>query len=60
MPTSGRLCGSPTMSGPAHRGVARFVEVGPDAVLTAMVAEISDTASAVPLLRKDRHEPIGP
>ena len=39
-------------------GVSRFVEVGPGTALTSMVAEISDAASAVPLLRKDRPEPI--
>ncbi|WP_347359826.1 SDR family NAD(P)-dependent oxidoreductase, partial [Streptomyces sp. 150FB] len=39
----------------ASRGVNRFVEVGPDGVLTAMVRELggSDT-TAVPLSRRDR------
>ncbi|KIF76834.1 hypothetical protein QR77_29215, partial [Streptomyces sp. 150FB] len=34
-------------------GVARFVEVGPDGVLSAMVGELTD-ATAVPLSRHDR------
>ncbi|MBB4689031.1 acyl transferase domain-containing protein/acyl carrier protein [Amycolatopsis jiangsuensis] len=40
----------------AGHGVARFVEVGPDAVLSALVRQDSD-ALVVPVLRKDRAEP---
>ncbi|WP_160310967.1 acyltransferase domain-containing protein, partial [Streptomyces sp. 150FB] len=36
------------------RGVSRFVEVGPDGVLAAMVGELSDGSTAVPLARRDR------
>jgi acyl transferase domain-containing protein len=38
-------------------GVSRFVEIGPDGVLTAMAREsLPDDAVLVPLLRKDRAE----
>ncbi|WP_326565377.1 type I polyketide synthase [Amycolatopsis rhabdoformis] len=37
-------------------GVGRFVEVGPDGVLSALVRRTS-TATVVPVLRKDRPEP---
>ncbi|WP_425427106.1 SDR family NAD(P)-dependent oxidoreductase [Actinophytocola xinjiangensis] len=39
-------------------GVTRFLELGPDAVLTAMVGECApDPVLAVPALRRDRDEP---
>ncbi len=38
------------------QGVSRFVEVGPDGVLSALVRQSSD-AVVVPVLRKDRSEP---
>ncbi|WUW38598.1 SDR family NAD(P)-dependent oxidoreductase [Micromonospora rifamycinica] len=38
----------------AARGVTRFVEIGPDSVLTAMVADCVDDAVAVPLQRRVR------
>ncbi|MEV0598848.1 type I polyketide synthase [Streptomyces sp. NPDC050315] len=40
-------------------GVTRFLELGPDAVLTAMAQQTveSDSAALVPALRKDRPEP---
>ncbi|WP_280298696.1 type I polyketide synthase [Nocardia neocaledoniensis] len=40
----------------ADRGVSRFAEVGPDAVLTPMIAQTVDDAAAiaVPLARRDR------
>ncbi|GAA3548077.1 type I polyketide synthase [Amycolatopsis ultiminotia] len=38
------------------QGVGRFVEVGPDGVLSALLRQISD-APVVPVLRKDRPEP---
>ena len=37
-------------------GVTRFVEVGPDAVLTAAIAESAEDAVVVPVLRRDRDE----
>jgi acyl transferase domain-containing protein len=40
----------------AARGVTRFVEVGPDGVLSGMAAEILDDAVLVPLLRSGRDE----
>ncbi|GAB3386546.1 type I polyketide synthase [Amycolatopsis echigonensis] len=40
----------------AAQGVGRFVEVGPDGVLSALVRQTSD-ALVVPVLRKDREEP---
>ena len=39
-------------------GVTRFVEVGPGTALTSMVAEVPDAATAVPMLRKGRPEPV--
>ncbi|WP_328338430.1 type I polyketide synthase [Micromonospora sp. NBC_00421] len=38
----------------AARGVTRFVEIGPDSVLTAMVGDCVDDAVAIPLQRRDR------
>jgi acyl transferase domain-containing protein len=40
----------------AARGVTRFVEVGPDGVLSGMAAEILGDAVLVPLLRSGRDE----
>ncbi|MFY1627604.1 SDR family NAD(P)-dependent oxidoreductase [Micromonospora sp. WMMD735] len=40
----------------AARGVTRFVEIGPDSVLTAMVADCVDDAVAIPLQRRDREQ----
>src|SRR5438270_7493650 len=40
-------------------GVTRFVEVGPGTALTSMVAEAEESVLSVPMLRKDRPEPIG-
>ncbi|MGW7534401.1 SDR family NAD(P)-dependent oxidoreductase [Amycolatopsis sp. NPDC054798] len=40
----------------AKQGAGRFVEVGPDGVLSALVRQTSD-AFVVPVLRKDREEP---
>ncbi|MFF1910008.1 SDR family NAD(P)-dependent oxidoreductase, partial [Kitasatospora sp. NPDC058218] len=41
----------------AAQGVTRFVEVGPDGVLTAMAREsVADDVLLVPVLRKDRGE----
>ncbi|MEU6582384.1 type I polyketide synthase [Nocardia sp. NPDC046763] len=37
----------------ARLGVGRFAEVGPDAVLTPMVAQTLDTATAIALTRRD-------
>ncbi len=37
-------------------GVTAFVEVGPDATLTALVEAVADASLAVPLLRRDRDE----
>ena len=39
----------------AERGATTFLELGPDAVLTPMVAESTDS-TVVPLLRKDRDD----
>jgi len=39
-------------------GITRFVEVGPGTALTSMVAESSQDASAVAMLRKGRPEPV--
>nr|WP_052069266.1 type I polyketide synthase [Streptacidiphilus albus] len=41
----------------AAAGVTTFVELGPDATLTALVREALPDAVAVPLLRRDRDEP---
>ncbi|SBT43804.1 Acyl transferase domain-containing protein [Micromonospora auratinigra] len=38
------------------RGVTRFVEIGPDSVLTAMVADCAPDAAAVALQRRDRDQ----
>ncbi|MFI0816166.1 type I polyketide synthase [Streptomyces sp. NPDC021115] len=38
-------------------GVTTFVEIGPDAVLTALAREALPEAAAVPLLRPRHHEP---
>ncbi|MEU1607897.1 SDR family NAD(P)-dependent oxidoreductase, partial [Micromonospora matsumotoense] len=38
----------------AARGVTRFVEIGPDSVLTAMVADCVEGATAIPLQRRKR------
>ncbi|TLP50432.1 type I polyketide synthase, partial [Microbispora triticiradicis] len=41
----------------AAQGVTRFVELGPDAVLTAMARQTVGTGALLPTLRKDRQEP---
>ncbi|WP_432905341.1 SDR family NAD(P)-dependent oxidoreductase [Micromonospora matsumotoense] len=44
----------------AARGVTRFIEIGPDSVLTAMVADCVEDAVAIPLQRRHRgqaHDP---
>ncbi|MGH9058650.1 MAG: type I polyketide synthase, partial [Acidimicrobiales bacterium] len=40
----------------AGRGATRFLELGPDGVLSALAAEIAPGVEAVPVLRKDRSE----
>ncbi|WP_328338432.1 type I polyketide synthase [Micromonospora sp. NBC_00421] len=40
----------------AARGVTRFVEIGPDSVLTAMVADCVDDVAAIALQRRDRDQ----
>ncbi|QDY07369.1 SDR family NAD(P)-dependent oxidoreductase [Micromonospora sp. HM134] len=40
----------------AARGVTRFVEIGPDSVLTAMVADCVEDAAAIALQRRDREQ----
>ncbi|OWV12365.1 polyketide synthase [Micromonospora wenchangensis] len=40
----------------AARGVTRFVEIGPDSVLTAMAADSVDGAACIPLQRRDRDQ----
>ncbi|MFE7872329.1 SDR family NAD(P)-dependent oxidoreductase, partial [Micromonospora humida] len=40
----------------AARGVTRFVEIGPDSVLTAMVADCVQDAVAIALQRRDREQ----
>jgi acyl transferase domain-containing protein/acyl carrier protein len=43
----------------SDQGVTRFVEVGPDGVLTALAKQfLPESAAVVPLLRKDRGEPV--
>ncbi|KAB1139947.1 SDR family NAD(P)-dependent oxidoreductase, partial [Streptomyces luteolifulvus] len=37
-------------------GVGTYLEIGPDAVLTALAQETADAATAVPLLRRNRDE----
>ncbi|SBT43789.1 type I polyketide synthase [Micromonospora auratinigra] len=39
-----------------ERGVTRFVEIGPDSVLTAMVTDCAPDAAAIPLQRRDREQ----
>ncbi|MCP2342695.1 type I polyketide synthase [Actinomadura rupiterrae] len=39
-------------------GVTSFIEIGPDAVLTALVRSALPEADAVPVLRRDRSEPL--
>ncbi|MFE0028456.1 SDR family NAD(P)-dependent oxidoreductase [Amycolatopsis sp. NPDC059021] len=41
----------------AEAGVSRMAEVGPDAVLTAMVRETREDVSVAPMMRRDRPEP---
>ncbi|MEV0335653.1 type I polyketide synthase [Nocardia sp. NPDC050717] len=41
----------------ADAGVSRFVEVGPDAVLTPMIAQTLDTATAVALTKRNSADP---
>ncbi|SCF50077.1 Ketoacyl-synthetase C-terminal extension, partial [Micromonospora matsumotoense] len=43
----------------AARGVTRFVEIGPDSVLTAMVGECVEDTAAIPLQRRDRDQVTG-
>ncbi|MER5808620.1 type I polyketide synthase [Streptomyces sp. NPDC002033] len=45
------------MAALAAQGVSRFVELGPDGVLSAMGADCVEGAVFVPVLRKDRAEP---
>ncbi|WP_194820718.1 type I polyketide synthase [Micromonospora sp. S-DT3-3-22] len=40
----------------AARGVTRFIEIGPDSVLTAMVADSVDDAVTIALQRRDREQ----
>nr|WCD56677.1 polyketide synthase [Micromonospora sp.] len=40
----------------AARGVTRFIEIGPDSVLTAMVADCVEDAAAIALQRRDREQ----
>ncbi|MEV6704451.1 type I polyketide synthase, partial [Micromonospora wenchangensis] len=40
----------------AARGVTRFVEIGPDSVLTAMVADCVEDATAIALQRRKREQ----
>ena len=40
----------------AARGVTRFVEIGPDSVLTAMAADSVDGVACIPLQRRDRDQ----
>ncbi|WP_449288908.1 type I polyketide synthase, partial [Micromonospora mangrovi] len=42
----------------AELGVTRFVELGPDAALVAAVEETRTDVLAVPVLRRDRAEPV--
>ncbi|MET8874231.1 SDR family NAD(P)-dependent oxidoreductase [Nocardia sp. NPDC004604] len=41
----------------ADMGVTRFAEVGPDAVLTPMIAQTLDTATAIALARRNNADP---
>ncbi|WP_330249895.1 SDR family NAD(P)-dependent oxidoreductase [Nocardia sp. NBC_00565] len=41
----------------AGMGVARFAEVGPDAVLTPMIAQTLETATTIPLTRRNNADP---
>ncbi|MFL5911049.1 MAG: SDR family NAD(P)-dependent oxidoreductase, partial [Gaiellaceae bacterium] len=41
----------------AHDGVTRFLEVGPDGVLTALTQQTLEDAFAVPAIRRRREEP---
>ncbi|WP_431952958.1 SDR family NAD(P)-dependent oxidoreductase [Nocardia lijiangensis] len=41
----------------ADMGVSRFAEVGPDAVLTPMIAQTLDTATAIALTRRNNADP---
>ncbi|MFI7665477.1 SDR family NAD(P)-dependent oxidoreductase [Nocardia sp. NPDC049526] len=41
----------------AAMGVSRFAEVGPDAVLTPMIAQTLDTATTIPLTRRNDADP---
>ncbi|WP_433232112.1 type I polyketide synthase [Micromonospora sp. CA-248260] len=43
----------------AARGVTRFVEIGPDSVLTAMVADCVEDTAAIALQRRDRDQVTG-
>ncbi|MGW5106291.1 SDR family NAD(P)-dependent oxidoreductase [Nocardia sp. NPDC004123] len=42
----------------AELGVSRFAEVGPDAVLTPMIAQTLDTATTIALTRRDNASPV--
>ncbi|CAM5392992.1 type I polyketide synthase [Streptomyces chartreusis] len=42
-----------------EQGVTRFLEIGPDGVLSALIRQsVADEALVVPALRKDRPEPV--
>ncbi|MFI9643203.1 SDR family NAD(P)-dependent oxidoreductase [Micromonospora sp. NPDC051925] len=43
-----------------ERGVTRFIEIGPDSVLTAMVADCVDDAVAIPLQRRHKGQATDP
>ncbi|MEU9701230.1 SDR family NAD(P)-dependent oxidoreductase [Streptomyces sp. NPDC047981] len=40
-----------------HLGTTTIIEAGPDGVLSAMIQSTTDTATTIPLLRRDRPEP---